>query len=37
MDLAPLGAEYHAASAENAHRRIVSFFREHLDGAGPVE
>ena len=26
----PLHAEYHAPSAEDAHRRIVAFFREHL-------
>lgn len=28
----PIHAEYHAASAADAHRRIVAFFREHLDG-----
>jgi carboxymethylenebutenolidase len=27
---APMHAEYHAPSAEDAHRRIVAFFREHL-------
>jgi carboxymethylenebutenolidase len=26
----PLHAGYHAPSAEDAHRRIVAFFREHL-------
>jgi carboxymethylenebutenolidase len=26
----PLRAEYHEASAEDAHRRIVAFFRQHL-------
>jgi carboxymethylenebutenolidase len=26
----PLRAEYHEASARDAHRRIVAFFREHL-------
>jgi carboxymethylenebutenolidase len=26
----PFRAEYHAASAEDAHRRIIAFFREHL-------
>jgi carboxymethylenebutenolidase len=26
----PLRSEYHAQSAEDAHRRIVAFFREHL-------
>lgn len=28
----PIHAEYHEASAADAHRRIVAFFREHLDG-----
>jgi carboxymethylenebutenolidase len=28
----PLHAEYHEPSARDAHRRIVAFFREHLDG-----
>jgi carboxymethylenebutenolidase len=28
----PLHAEYHEPSARDAHRRIVTFFREHLDG-----
>jgi carboxymethylenebutenolidase len=32
----PLRSEYHAPSAEDAHRRIVAFFREHLDGRDPV-
>lgn len=27
----PIHAEYHAPSAADAHRRIVAFFREHLD------
>ncbi len=27
----PIHAEYHEASAADAHRRIVAFFREHLD------
>ncbi|HVL85618.1 MAG TPA: dienelactone hydrolase family protein [Pseudonocardia sp.] len=27
----PLRAEYHEPSARDAHRRIVAFFREHLD------
>ena len=26
----PIHAEYHEASAEDAHRRVVAFFREHL-------
>jgi carboxymethylenebutenolidase len=26
----PMRAEYHAPSAEDAHRRIIAFFREHL-------
>ncbi len=26
----PFRAEYHARTAEDAHRRIVAFFREHL-------
>jgi carboxymethylenebutenolidase len=30
----PFRAEYHAPSAEDAHRRIIAFFREHLDGTG---
>lgn len=33
----PFRAEYHAPSAEDAHRRIVAFFREHLDGTGAVD
>lgn len=28
---APIHAEYHEASAADAHKRIVGFFREHLD------
>jgi hypothetical protein len=28
----PMHVEYHEASAGYAHRRIVVFFREHLDG-----
>ncbi|MGI9002682.1 MAG: hypothetical protein ACR2GH_13600 [Pseudonocardia sp.] len=31
LALLPLHVEYHEASAEDAHRRIVAFFREHLD------
>jgi carboxymethylenebutenolidase len=27
----PIHAEYHEASAQDAHRRIVAFFRTHLD------
>ena len=30
MARSPIHAEYHAPSAEDAHRRIVAFFREHL-------
>lgn len=30
--VSPIHAEYHEASARDAHRRIVAFFREHLDG-----
>ncbi len=26
----PIHAEYHAASAQDAHRRVVAFFAEHL-------
>ncbi|MFC4949756.1 dienelactone hydrolase family protein [Pseudonocardia sp. GCM10023141] len=29
----PIHAEYHEASAADAHRRIIAFFKEHLDGA----
>jgi carboxymethylenebutenolidase len=29
---APIHAEYHEASAADAHRRIVAFFAEHLAG-----
>jgi carboxymethylenebutenolidase len=28
----PLRGGYHEASARDAHRRVVAFFREHLDG-----
>jgi carboxymethylenebutenolidase len=28
--LLPIHAEYHEHSARDAHRRIVTFFREHL-------
>lgn len=28
----PLHVEYHEPSARDAHRRIVAFFHEHLDG-----
>lgn len=28
--IAPIHAEYHEASAVDAHKRIISFFREHL-------
>lgn len=31
----PIHGEYHEASARDAHRRIVSFFREHLDAPRP--
>lgn len=34
--LLPIHAEYHEPSARDAHRRIVAFFREHLDGAPGV-
>lgn len=33
----PMHAEYHAPSAEDAHRRIVAFFREHLDGTDSID
>jgi len=26
----PIHAEYHEASAQDAHRRVVAFFEEHL-------
>ena len=26
----PIHAEYHETSAQDAHRRVVAFFREHL-------
>jgi carboxymethylenebutenolidase len=29
----PMHADYHEASARDAHRRIVAFFKEHLDSA----
>lgn len=33
----PMRVAYHESNAEDAHRRVVSFFREHLDGAaGPA-
>lgn len=32
----PIHAEYHEPTARDAHRRIVAFFREHLDGAPGV-
>jgi carboxymethylenebutenolidase len=27
----PIHAEYHEASAQDAYRRVLAFFREHLD------
>jgi carboxymethylenebutenolidase len=33
----PFRAEYHAPTAEDAHRRIVAFFREHLDGRRSID
>lgn len=31
MSHLPIHAEYHEASAQDAHRRIIAFFRTHLD------
>lgn len=36
MARSPMHGEYHEASARDAHRRIVAFFREHLDAVPPV-
>lgn len=34
--LGPFRGEYHEPTAQDAYRRIVAFFREHLDGAPAV-